>query len=228
MKAIVCGAVDGLLTSFAIVSGAAGGGFGPSVILVLGIAVAVAEALSTGLGEYLGSRARNTYLEQERKHSEWELAHNREGEAYSLVDSYMQRGMAQADAELVVSTMAKYKNVMLDQMMSDELGLPNIRPVSEDNSLLEGLATLLSFGVAALVPLFSYAVLPLMQPGAVASQLFLSSCFLTGAALFACGAVKSLVSARRWFLSGLETLVVGLSCSGVAYEIGEIVRSWMD
>ena len=45
LKPIIFGGLDGILTSFAIVAGAAGGGLDPTVVLVLGFSNIFADAL---------------------------------------------------------------------------------------------------------------------------------------------------------------------------------------
>ncbi|CAN0317694.1 unnamed protein product, partial [Discosporangium mesarthrocarpum] len=73
LKAGVFGALDGILTSFAIVAGAAGGGLSSGVILILGVSNMIADGLSMGLGEYLSAKAMNEYIDVERQREEWEL-----------------------------------------------------------------------------------------------------------------------------------------------------------
>src|SRR3989344_6620170 len=50
---IVYGANDGIITTFAVISGAAGAGFSATVIIVLGIANLVADGFSMGASKYL-------------------------------------------------------------------------------------------------------------------------------------------------------------------------------
>jgi hypothetical protein len=45
LKPIIFGGLDGILTSFAIVAGSAGGGLSPQVVLVLGFSNIFADAL---------------------------------------------------------------------------------------------------------------------------------------------------------------------------------------
>lgn len=52
MKPIIFGGLDGILTSFAIVAGSAGGGLSPQVVLVLGFSNIFADAL-----RYVSSRS---------------------------------------------------------------------------------------------------------------------------------------------------------------------------
>lgn len=51
------GGLDGIITTFAVVSGATGGGFGVDVILVLGFSNMVADALSMGVGDAMSTKA---------------------------------------------------------------------------------------------------------------------------------------------------------------------------
>lgn len=57
LKAAVYGANDGIITTFAVVSGAAGAGLPASVVIILGGANVVADGLSMGLGDFLGERS---------------------------------------------------------------------------------------------------------------------------------------------------------------------------
>lgn len=50
---IVYGANDGIITTFAVIAGAAGAGFSSSIIIVLGIANLIADGFSMGASKYL-------------------------------------------------------------------------------------------------------------------------------------------------------------------------------
>lgn len=73
IKSVVFGGLDGILTSFSIVSGATGGGLTVSIILLLGLSNVFADALSMGLGDALSSKADNEYIMMERKREYWEF-----------------------------------------------------------------------------------------------------------------------------------------------------------
>jgi VIT1/CCC1 family predicted Fe2+/Mn2+ transporter len=57
LKSAVFGANDGIITTFAVVAGVAGAGLSAKIILILGIANMFADALSMGLGDFLGERS---------------------------------------------------------------------------------------------------------------------------------------------------------------------------
>ncbi|CAM9760856.1 unnamed protein product, partial [Heterosigma akashiwo] len=67
VKAMIFGGLDGILTSFAIVAGAVGGGLAWQSVLILGFSNILADALSMGVGEYLSSKAHNEYVLSEKK-----------------------------------------------------------------------------------------------------------------------------------------------------------------
>jgi hypothetical protein len=80
LKPVIFGGLDGILTSFAIVAGSAGGKLDPSVVLILGFSNIFADALSMGVGEFLSSKANNEWILAERRREEWELENYPEGE----------------------------------------------------------------------------------------------------------------------------------------------------
>lgn len=123
LKPMIFGGLDGILTSFAIVAGAAGGNLSTNVVLILGFSNIFADALSMGVGEFLSSKAENEWILSERKREEWELENFPEGEIKEMVEIYEERGMSHEDAVIVVRTMAKYKDFFVDVMMTQELEL---------------------------------------------------------------------------------------------------------
>lgn len=132
---MIFGGLDGILTSFAIVAGAAGGKLSTQVVLILGFSNIFADAVSMGVGEFLSSKAENEWILQERAREVWELENHPEGEIQEMVEIYVQRGMSQEDAETVVKTMAKYKDFFVDVMMNHELELQ----VPEDDHVNESI-----------------------------------------------------------------------------------------
>jgi len=57
LREFVYGGMDGAVTTFAIVTGAAGANFGPKVILILGLANVFADGFSMAVGAYLSEKA---------------------------------------------------------------------------------------------------------------------------------------------------------------------------
>ena len=57
LKAMVFGANDGIITTFAVVAGVMGAGLQPKIILILGVANMMADAVSMGIGDFLGEKS---------------------------------------------------------------------------------------------------------------------------------------------------------------------------
>ena len=54
---MVYGSIDGIVTTFAVVAGAAGAGLSIQVVLILGIANLVADGLSMSIGSFLSKES---------------------------------------------------------------------------------------------------------------------------------------------------------------------------
>lgn len=57
LKEFVYGAIDGSVTTFAVVAGAAGAGLSSTVIIILGIANLIADGFSMGASSYLSAKS---------------------------------------------------------------------------------------------------------------------------------------------------------------------------
>jgi VIT1/CCC1 family predicted Fe2+/Mn2+ transporter len=57
MRDLVYGANDGIITTFAVVAGVAGGALSSRAVLIVGAANLIADGLSMGVGNYLGIRS---------------------------------------------------------------------------------------------------------------------------------------------------------------------------
>jgi len=72
---IVCGAIDGIVTTFAVVAGPTGAALPYSVILILGFANLLADGFSMAAGNYLGTRPEIGYSRKEREREAWDVEH---------------------------------------------------------------------------------------------------------------------------------------------------------
>jgi VIT1/CCC1 family predicted Fe2+/Mn2+ transporter len=93
------------------------------------------------------------------------------------------------------------------------------RPEEETYPWKHGLATLLAFVGAGVVPLIPY-----MLPAAHDGRLLWSSAF-TMASLFAVGVARAAVTGDRWWRTGLEMLMLGGIVAVAAYAAGAVVAA---
>ena len=56
LRDFVYGAIDGTVTTFAVVSGVAGAGLNPGIVVVLGLANLIGDGFSMAASNYLGTR----------------------------------------------------------------------------------------------------------------------------------------------------------------------------
>ena len=63
IRELIYGANDGIITTFAVVAGVAGGGLSLNVVLVCGVANLFADGLSMAVGNYLSIRSHESVLE---------------------------------------------------------------------------------------------------------------------------------------------------------------------
>lgn len=215
---MVYGGLDGIVTTFAVVSGVSGANLGSGVILILGLANLFADGLSMATGAYLSLKSELEYYGREREREAWEIEHFPEGERAELFELYKAKGYSPEDAGNLVDIQSRDPKLWVDAMMVHELGLlpDDRRPISS------ALATLVSFIVAGIVPLAIY-VLGLFASVSPALS-FPLALILSAVALFGLGAAKVLVTERNWFRSGLEMLIVGGLAAGVAYLVGYLLR----
>ncbi|MFH1174295.1 MAG: VIT1/CCC1 transporter family protein [archaeon] len=214
LKSAVYGGMDGIITTFAVVAGVGGAALSSSIVLILGFVNLIADGLSMAIGDYLSTKSEREYQKAERTREAWELDNYPQGERKEMVEIYMRKGVSKKDAELAVKALSKNRDAFINIMMVEELGI-----IEEDTSPVKNaLVTFLSFAVFGFVPLFAFvfsSLFPLHE--------FLAAIILTGATLFALGALRTNFTGRNWLLSGTEMLVVGGIAAGAAYLMGVLL-----
>lgn len=215
----VYGGLDGIVTTFAVVSGVAGAQLGASVVLILGLANLLADGFSMAVGSYLSTKSEQEYYARERQREAWEIEHFPQGELAEMIEIYRARGYSEEEARQLMAIQSRDPERWVKVMMVEELGLLE----DERNPLLNGLATLVAFIVAGAVPLSIY-LLGLLVPIAPAVA-FPVSLVLSGAALFGLGAAKVLITRMNPLRSGLEMLAVGGLAALLAYVVGALLKN---
>jgi len=207
----IYGVNDGLAAVFGIVSGmsAASAGAG-NVVLVAGLAGALASAVSMGSGAYLATKSETELYEAQIDGERREIRDSPDEELEELVLFYQLKGLSEAEAKLLADRMSKNPEAMLDAMAQEELGLST---ESRDNPVHSGLAALVSTGLGAMIPVIPFFFMH-GRPAIIAAAI------VSIVAHFAVGAAKALVTLRSWWASGLEMTAAGILVGVVTYVVG--------
>ena len=217
---LVYGGLDGIITTFAVVSGVAGAQLDPGIVIILGLAKLFGDGFSMATGAYLSSKSEKEYYQREREREAWEVDHFPEGEKAELIEIYLSQGYPLEDAEKLVEIKSKEEERWVNAMMLEELGLME----NTANPFTEAGYTLVAFIVAGAIPLLAYLADFIFNLQIPATQSFFISMALSGLALFGLGAAKVKITERNPFRSGLEMLIVGGAAAGVAYLIGALLK----
>ncbi len=216
VKSLVFGGLDGIIMTFAVVAASKGGSLSTEIVLLMGFANLFADGLSMGFGDFLSSKAEHEYATTEKKREKWEFDNFPEGEKKEMVEIYMQRGMKEEDAKIIIDTMAKYENIFVDVMMVEELGL--MPPDEEESSFMNGLVTFIAFSLFGFVPLIPYLIGRVAKSGSD-DTLFASACCLTAFTLFSLGAAKAKFTNQAQVKSGSFMLMNGGLAAICAYLV---------
>ena len=216
---MVYGGLDGIITTFAVVSGVAGAQLDARVIVILGLGNLLADGFSMATGDYLSTKSEREYYAREARRQAWEIEHFPDGQRAELRALYLQHGYSQNDAEQMVELQTRNQARWVNAMMIEELGL-----IEENtNPLYNALATFTAFVVAGSLSLLIY-LLGLVIPIALDTA-FPISIVLSAIALFSLGAAKVFVTRLNPLRSGLEMLLVGGLAASVAYVIGALLKN---
>ncbi len=212
----VLGSVDGAVTTFAIVAGAAGAGLSSGVAIVLGLANVSADGLSMAAGNYLKARTDKQTVERFRVMEERHIDEIPEGEREEIRQIFAGKGFDGEMLEEVVHVITQDRQQWVDTMLTEEWGLPLETP----RPIYSALATMVAFIVAGMVPLT-----PLFFfLGSSAKQSFMLASVLTAATFFMIGVVRGRVTERNAWLAGAETLLLGGIAAAVAYAVGALLE----
>lgn len=215
---LVFGGLDGILTSFAVVSGAAGADLGSRVVSILGVSSLVADGLAMGVGAYLSARSEKEYYHEQYQKEMYEVEHMPEIEWAELHQIYLHQGYSDSDARTLADIHSRNPERWVNAMLVEELGLLK----DPRNPVVCGLAMFASFVLVGIAPLLIYLFGLAFAISAAAS--FASAAALSALAIFFLGAAKVLVTKRNLLRSGAEMLLVGGLTAGAAYALGLLLK----
>jgi VIT1/CCC1 family predicted Fe2+/Mn2+ transporter len=215
LRAAVFGVNDGLVSNAGLILGVAGANAEPHFILLSGVAGLLAGAFSMAAGEYVSVRSQREMYEHQIALEREELAQYPEEEAAELALIYQARGLPEEQAQPLANAMIADPERGLDALAREELGL---NPTELGSPWGAAIASFLSFGTGALVPLVPF----LFVKGSAALPVSVAASAL---ALFAVGATLSLFTGRAAWVGGLRMLAIGGAAGALTYSIGTLLAT---
>jgi VIT1/CCC1 family predicted Fe2+/Mn2+ transporter len=211
LREAVLGAIDGTVTTFAIVAGVAGAGLPIGVVLALGTANVVADGFSMAAGIYAGGHAN---LEDTARRRAWFtalVARDPDAARARLTRLLATRGLSGEALEQATEAIRQSRSAWIG-LLVDGNDAPSAPSPARDAA-----ATFLAFLSCGMLPLVPFA-LGLPNP-------FATSVLATAVTFAGIGALRSRWSLRRWWISAAETLLIGGAAALIAYGVGRLFES---
>ncbi len=219
LRDVIYGAIDGIVTTFAVVAGAAGAGLEDRVVIILGVANLFADGFSMSVSNLLGSRAELQQQERARNEEQRQISLFPEGEREEVRQIYAAKGLEGETLEAVVDALTGDREVWVRTMLTEELGFAP----SERSPIRAAVMTFLAFVAFGALPLLVFLTQSVADADFDAP--FTWSAILAGVAFFAVGTLKSRFVDQAWWKAGLETLALGGAAAGLAYLVGVLLEN---
>jgi len=213
LRATVFGVSDGLVSNLSLIMGFAGASAQSDVVLLAGLAGLLAGASSMAAGEYVSMRAQRELFERQIELEAAELAVTPEEEMEELALIYRAKGIPQHDAESLARRLLEDREVALDTLVREELGLD---PSELGSPWGAALGSFLAFGVGAVLPVIPFFF-------GAGTPLVIASIVLAGVGLFAVGAALSIFTGRNVVISGGRQLMIGAVAAALTFGLGSII-----
>jgi vacuolar iron transporter family protein len=207
----IYGANDGLGAVFGIVSGVAGATDNQQrFVLISGLAGMLASTLSMGAGAYLAAKSEAEVYEAEISREKAEVEENPEEEIEEMSLFYQLQGFSPDESQRMAERLAEQPEQLVQAMAQSELGLSEHRfPNPWTSAISAGIST----AIGAFIPIIPFFFMSGLSAVIAAFAISLL-------AHFAVGALKSLITMRSWWASGLEMTWIGVIVAAVTYGLG--------
>lgn len=223
LKEVIYGAIDGIITTFAVVAGFSGAALSSDtttqlsfmMVLLFGLANLFGDGVSMGLGNFLAVRSEQGLYKNLWKREQSESVENGNVEARETKFALMKKGFSEEDAHALTLIFRRNEAYWVDFIVSNELKVAN--PMGE-SPVYTGIATFTAFISFGLVPLVPFMVMGSIDPHTV----FQFSALGALIALITLGMVKWKVVGTHPVYSVLEVVVVGSLAASVAFFIGTL------
>jgi VIT1/CCC1 family predicted Fe2+/Mn2+ transporter len=208
LRAGVFGAMDGLVTTIALVAGVGGGGANRATIILTGMAGLVAGAFSMALGEFASVGTQNDAVANEVRVERAEIERFPDGEMAELAETYERMGLSRTTAESVAREVHADPELAVKVHIVQELG---VDPDDQPSPWTAAISSFIAFAIGGIFPLVSFLL---------GSSSLVLALLIGAVGLFVAGAIVSRFTTRVWWLAGLRQLMFGAIAAGATYLVG--------
>jgi vacuolar iron transporter family protein len=212
LRSVVYGFNDGLTANFGLVAGVIGAAVQPHIVIVTGIAGAMADALSMGSSGYLAAKSEGEVAARQIAIEREEIRLMPDLEQRELAIILEAKGLSPERARETAATMMRDPDLALETKVQEELGItpPAVTP------LADGLVTGSATAVGALIPLVPFLLMD-------SRQAIWVSLTVSMLAHFGVGAARSVFTGRSIWASGRDMFLVGFGVAAAGYLLGDLV-----
>lgn len=218
LRDAVYGAVDGAVTTLAVVTGALGAQLSAGIVLVLGFANLVGDGFSMAVGNALGVRAQQEHVERTRAAEHREVQLVPDGEREEVRQILAAKGLSGDVLEEAVAAITADHGKWVELMLTDEHGLSLHPP----EAWRAATTTFAAFVAAGLVPLLPFVAE--QATGRELSRPVVWSAVLTGVTFAMVGALRARFVERPVWRAAAETVLLGGAAAGLAFAVGVLLR----
>jgi VIT1/CCC1 family predicted Fe2+/Mn2+ transporter len=214
---VILGGQDGVVNVLGLILGVATATNSSYYVILAGMAAIFAESISMAAVAYTSTRAEIEHYDSEVKRELWEMDNLPEVERQEIVDIYKKKGFGGALLRQVVDKVCSRRDVWLDTMMHEELGIenPSVGMTPLKQAVIVGVSAIIGSFIP-ITPFFFLGVTQAIEVSLVASL----------AVLFAVGAYKSKMTSGKWLNGGLELMLIGGAAGIAGYLVGTIFQKF--
>jgi VIT1/CCC1 family predicted Fe2+/Mn2+ transporter len=215
LRPAVFGAMDGLVSNFALIMGVFGGSAAASSdtrsVVLAGFAGLAAGAFSMAAGEYTSVASHAEFIEAQVNVERREIRDHSTIEQAELAERFEALGIDRATAAQASEAIHSDPEAALQVHSLTEFG---VRPGEYPSPMVAAVSSFISFAVGAFVPL---------APFLLGTVVVVPTVVVSLTALFVCGAAVTRITSQPWWFGGLRQLVLGGLAAALTYGVGELV-----
>jgi VIT1/CCC1 family predicted Fe2+/Mn2+ transporter len=205
LRPAVFGAMDGLVSNFALMIGVAGGS------KAIGAENTTAIVLAGFAGEYTSVASQAELAMAEIELEKQELRENPEKEIRELAEVWIKRGVSETVAMQFSKELSNNFDAFADAHTSEEFG---VKAGDLPSAKLAAVSSFIAFALGATVPLIPYMF---------GFTDILYSMVISLIGLFGAGVVVSFVTTRTWWYSGTRQLLIGSGAAALTWFLGTTI-----